>query len=89
MIELNQDNRAVDPVVKHRVLFRLPDPSEIRAVQVLFDFRHFDLRVFSFHVADILLDQTKQSLLLIGVQFRKKAKGKMGGKILRRAVIIP
>src|SRR5687768_15325070 len=53
VIELDQDDRTVDAVVKHALWAGPANPREPRLVQVLPHFVHFDLGVAVVHVLDV------------------------------------
>ena len=63
VIELDQDDGALDAIIKHAVLARATDPGEPGLVQVFPDFGHLHLGVSLSHVTDVDLNKGKQSLL--------------------------
>jgi hypothetical protein len=57
VIELDQNDRAMNAIVKHCVICRLTDPGEIGIVQVLQYFFHTHLRLVLTNAVDEELDQ--------------------------------
>ena len=45
MIELDQDDRAVHTIVERAVIVMMPDPGEIRLVEMGFDLAKLDRRM--------------------------------------------
>ncbi len=68
MIELDQDDRALDAVIEDRSVIRPADPREIRLVEVRLDLVHPHLRVSVIHVADELAYDVEERRTLGGVQ---------------------
>ena len=83
MIELDQDDGAVDAVVEHAVRCRVADPREPRVVQMALDFRHLHLRVALIHVADVQLDQVDQLPTL-----RRRQFGDADASIVQHEVVL-
>lgn len=64
MIELNENHRAVDPVIEDGILRHTANPCKVGLCKVLLDFGHSHPGVSFFQVADEEVDQIKQSALL-------------------------
>ena len=62
VVELDQDDRAVDAVVEDRVVARAADPGETGLVEVRLDLGHPHSGVALPHVVDVEPDQVEQSL---------------------------
>ena len=56
VVEFDEDDRAVDAVVKDAVGFGGADPAEGGSVEVGADFGHFDARMAVAHAADVFVD---------------------------------
>ena len=69
MVELDQNNWAVDAVVEDAVGLIATDPSEMRPVDVSLDFLHPDASVAIVHVADVETNQVQQLFLLGSGEF--------------------
>jgi hypothetical protein len=75
VVELDEDHRALNPVVEDAVRLRLSDPGEVRLVQVLPHLAHLHLRVAIPQVPDVLGDQVEQAVPLRGLQVRRAHAG--------------
>ena len=60
VIELNQDDRALNPVVIDRIVLRSADPGEVGAIQTS---------------ATVIVHSKDRRLSLLGVERRQKANG--------------
>ena len=69
VIELDQNDRAVDSIVENAVGPVLADPAEVSLVEIREHLLHPDLRVPRVHVADVLGYQLCQKCALLRVQF--------------------
>src|SRR5437870_5524745 len=54
MVELDQDHRAVNPIVENATLVHASDPREVRLVDMPADFFHLHPCVSVVHVANVL-----------------------------------
>src|SRR5688500_11537142 len=66
MIEFDEDDGAVDAVVKDAVGFGGADPSEGRAVEMGADFGHFHASVAVAHASDVFVDKFGELVALRG-----------------------
>ena len=64
MIELDEDDRAVDAVVEHAAGIGPADPREPGAIEMGADFGHLHPRVPVVHGADVEPNQLQQLFLL-------------------------
>ena len=62
VVDLDQDHRAVDAVVEHRVRGAVADPAKPGVRYVRLDFRHPQLRMAIRHVVHILGDDLREQL---------------------------
>lgn len=65
MIELNENNRAVDAVVEDRFFIHLTNPGEAGAVQMLLDFLHLYLGMSFLEVANPKSGELQEGRFLI------------------------
>ena len=56
VVELDEDDRAVDTVVENRVVAGAAHPGKVGLVEVMLDLLHADGGVAVVHVADVLAD---------------------------------
>ena len=64
MVELDEQHRAVDPVIERTHLVTGTDPGERGVRQMLLHFRKFDLSVTGTDTADLRLQQADKEALL-------------------------
>ena len=69
VIKLDEDNRAVDTVVEHRVGIHFTDPGKASFIEMFFDLFHFHLGVSFFQIMNPESSEFKEGFLLIGIQF--------------------
>ena len=66
MVEFDEDDRAVDAVVKDAVWFGGADPAEGGSVEVGADFGHFHASMTAAHAADVFVDEIDELVTLRG-----------------------
>ena len=64
VIELDDDYRALDAVVKDAIVFHASHPAKISLPEVLLHFCHFYLGMSRSHPADVDIYQTEQKVVL-------------------------
>ena len=62
MIEFDQNDRVLNPVVEDAVRLIAADPGEPGIVDVAVDVIHFDAGVTVVHIADVKVDQVPKAL---------------------------
>ena len=62
VVELDQDDRAVDAVVEDRVVAGAANPGEVGVIEMGLDLGHPHPGVSLAHVVDVDADQVEQSL---------------------------
>ena len=64
MIELDQQHRAMDPIIENAFFFHAADPGKISVFEVRMGFGQFDPRVTGPQFADVNLDELCQQIML-------------------------
>src|SRR6266550_364004 len=64
MVELDDDHRTLDAVVKCAVVRHAAHPAEISVFEVQLHFFHLQLGMTAAHAADMVVDQIEQQVVL-------------------------
>jgi hypothetical protein len=64
MVELNDDDRTLDAIVKHTVVIHAAHPAKVGIPQMALHFLHSYLGMIRPHPSDMQLNQTQQQIVL-------------------------
>ena len=64
MIEFDDDDRTVNPIIENAVLFDSAAPGKMSVMKMPHDFSHFNFGVARPHTPDVKFDQTQELVVL-------------------------